>query len=536
MQTGVILLTSSASKEADRLSTSLQAKGIPVLQYSNDDVDEMPGAITGFLANNRLESVVVSNTSQESPPDSLSRTIESTGLGRHAVSWIPLATLTGEQTSERTANAADAIVLVNVARLQRADYIRNIVSRMVAGSSRLSRRELFRSIPNVLRVESDIPIVLADRCRDRSKSCNYCIKACPVNAVSAATTAVAINDRVCIECGACARDCPIGALQSASISDGQMIAMLEALASKRSETSNRALVLTCPIGFERLLNEGRGGKRLDAGIVPVQIPCVSFIGSVHYVWAASLGVALATVCPDISCKKVVGMFPLYQHVSSSKRLLRGLREHAIASVHHFGLHANDSIVDIVSQALSTTSAVGVSAKLSGSYRHELIVDAIRGLQIGSSGNVEVSEDGTLPFFDLRVDEARCSFCEACQRDCPDHAIEFTKSDEGLTFMFDPSLCGGCTICEKICPEKAITVSRLKNFSPLLERKKTAKAQDENAKCENCGAVLMSRRSLTALKKKLSDQGVTEATIKALDLCTRCKQNALIRPLGRHMQI
>jgi ferredoxin len=103
-------------------------------------------------------------------------------------------------------------------------------------------------------------------------------------------------------------------------------------------------------------------------------------------------------------------------------------------------------------------------------------------------------------------------------------------------MFDPSLCGGCTICEKTCPEKAITVSRLKNFSPILERKKTVKAQDENAKCENCGAVLMSRRSLTALKKKLSDQGATEATIKALDLCTPCKQSALIRPLGQHMQI
>jgi ferredoxin len=113
---------------------------------------------------------------------------------------------------------------------------------------------------------------------------------------------------------------------------------------------------------------------------------------------------------------------------------------------------------------------------------------------------------------------------------------FTKSDEGLSFMFDPNLCGGCTICENICPEKAITVSRLKEFSSLLEEKKVVRAQDANAKCENCGAVLMSARSLTALKKKLSDQGATEATIKALDLCTRCKQNALIRPLGRHMQI
>jgi len=498
-------------------------------------LEETPGNITSFLAENRLETVVICNTSEEPPPDSLFRTIEGAGLGRHAISWIPLATLLGELMS-RTANAAEAIVLVNVARLQRADYIRNIVSRMLTRSSKLSRRELFRSVPNVLRVESDIPIVLADRCRDRSKSCNYCIKACPVNAVSAATTAVAINDRVCIECGACARDCPIGALQSASISDAQMTAMLEALASKGSETTNRALVLTCPIGFERLLNEGRCGKRLGAGIVPVQIPCVSFIGSVQYLWAASLGVTLMTVCPDISCKKVVGTFPLYQHVASSKNVLKALQADTAASVHHFGLHANDSIVDIVSQALSSTSAVGVSAKLSGTYRHELVVDAIRGLRTATGGIVELSEENALPLFDLKVDEAKCSFCEACQRDCPDHAIEFTKSDDGLTFMFDPSLCGGCMTCEKICPENAITVSKLKDLSSLLERKKAVKAQDVNAKCENCGTVLMSKRSLTALKKKLTDQGATEPTIKALDLCIRCKQNALIRPLGQHMQI
>jgi ferredoxin len=535
MRTGVILLTSSATGEAERLSTNLEAQGIQVLQCRKGDLEETSGNITDFLTNNRLETVVICNTSEEPPPDSLLRTIEGAGLGRHAISWIPLATLLGGVKSS-TATAADAIVSVNIAKSQRADYIRNIVSRMVTRSSKLSRRQLFRSVPNVLRVESDIPIVLADRCRVRSKSCNYCIEACPVNAVSAATTAVAINDRVCVECGACARDCPIGALQSASISDGQIIAMLEALASKASETNNRALVLTCPIGFERLSDEGRCGKHLGAGIVPVQIPCVSFIGSVQYLWAASLGVALMTVCPDISCKKVVGTFPLYQHVASSKNILKALLADTAASVHHFGLHANDSVVDIVSQAFSSTTAVGVSAKLSGTNRHELVVDAIRGLRTATGGIVDLSEKNALPLFDLKVDEAKCSFCEACQRDCPDHAISFTKSDEGLTFMFDPSLCGGCTICEKICPEKAITVSMLKDFSSLLEGKKALKAQDVNAKCESCGAVLMSTRSLTALKKKLTDQGATEATIKALDLCTRCKQNTLIRPLGQHMQI
>jgi Fe-S-cluster-containing hydrogenase component 2 len=367
MRTGVILLTSSGTGETEQLAANLKARGISVLHSGKDGLEETPGNITSFLADNRLETVVLCSTSEEPPPDFLFRTIEGAGLGRHAISWIPLATLLGAPKPS-TANAADAIVSVNIAKLQRGDYIRNIVSRMLTRSSKLSRRQLFRSVPNVLRVESDIPIVLADRCGDRSKSCNYCIKACPVNAVSAGTTAVAIDDRVCIECGACARDCPIGVLQSASVSDGQMIAMLEALASKRSETNSRALVLTCPIGYDRLLNEGRGGKHLDAGIVPVQIPCVSFIGSVHYLWAASLGVALATVCPDISCKKVVGMFPLYQHVSSSKNLLRVLGKDAVASVYHVGLHTNDSIVDIVSKALSTTLAVGVLTKLSG--RHQ----------------------------------------------------------------------------------------------------------------------------------------------------------------------
>jgi NAD-dependent dihydropyrimidine dehydrogenase PreA subunit len=535
MRTGVILLTSSASEDVDRLSANLQAKDISVLQC-REDMNQTPETIRDFIAGNRLEALLVSSISRASPPDFLRYAIEEAGLRRLAVSWIDLALLSEERLSGSSANTANMTVLANVARLQCADHIRSAVFRSLRGSSKVSRRELFRSIPKVLMVESDIPIVLADRCKDRSKSCNYCVVACPVYAVSAASEAVTINDRLCIECGACARDCPIGAIQSPSVSDVQIIAMLNALASEEPDPNKRALMLTCPIGFERLLDEGRKGKRLGAGIVPVQIPCVSFIGSVHYLWAASLGVTLATVCPDISCKKAVAMFPLYQHVASSRNLLKDLREDTTNSVHHLGLHANDSIVDFVSQALTSTSAVGVSAKLSGSFRHELVVDAIRGLRNGSSGSIELSEDGTLPLFDLKVDEVRCSFCEACQRDCPDHAIEFTKSDDGTSLMFDPALCGGCMICERNCPEKAITVSRLKDFSPILERKKAARAQDANAKCENCGTFLGPKRSLTALKKRLSDQGATEATIKALNLCIRCKQRTLIQPLGQHLQI
>jgi len=535
MRTGVILLTSSPSEEADRLSVNLQAKDIPVLQHRGEDLDETPETIRDFLTHNRLEALVVANISRVPPSDSLRHAIEEARLRRHAVSWIHIAHLSEERLSGTNANTAKMAVLVNVARLQRADHIRSTVYRRLRGSSKLSRRELFRSIPHVLGVESDIPIVLADRCRNRSKSCNYCVKACPVDAVYAAAEAVMIDDRLCIECGACARDCPIGAIQSPSVSDAQMTAMLNTLASEDVEQNTRALVLTCPIGFERLAEEGRKGDHLAAGIVPVQIPCVSSIGCVHYVWAASLGVTLTTVCPDTSCKKAVAVFPLHEHVASSRNILKALREDRATSIHHLCLQANDSIVDFISRVVSRYS-VGTSVKLSGGSRREVMVDAVRTLRTGSSGGIELPKESMLPLFDLRVDEARCIFCQFCQRDCPDHAIEFTKSDDAVTLMFDPTMCGGCLICEKNCPENAITVSRLKELAPILERRKAVRAQDETAKCENCRATLGSKRGMSDLKKRLSERGATEATLKMADLCIRCKQSAVIQPLGQRLQI
>ncbi|WP_455363378.1 indolepyruvate ferredoxin oxidoreductase subunit alpha, partial [[Eubacterium] cellulosolvens] len=382
MRTGVIVLASSVP-EANLLAANLQEKGIPVLHCGQDDACNAPETITGFIAGNRLETVVVSNASGSSLPSPLRYAIESAGLGSHAVGWVDLVPLFGEELSQRNVRQASGAVLANVARLQRADYARNAVFRAVARSSKISRRELFRSFPRMLRMESDIPIVLADRCGDRSRSCSYCVKACPVKAVSAAPRAVVIDDRLCIECGACARDCPIGAIQSTSVSDNQMIAMLNTLAGEEVESEKRALLLTCGIGFERLLHEGRQGRHLDPGVVPVQVPCVSFIGSLHYLWAASVGVALATVCPDTSCKKSAAMFPLFHHTASSRNLVKATKGDKACSMRHFGLHANDSIVDIVSRAISPAATAG-GARLAEGFRHEVTSEAIRAL--GADGD------------------------------------------------------------------------------------------------------------------------------------------------------
>jgi len=531
MRSGVVLLAPSDSKEAGRIFANLHAKKIPALQCTLNDLKEAPETITSFITDNYLERVVVSNLSGASPPEPLQRIIEQAGISRLALSWIDCASLFGGQLPEDAYDSSNMATMVNLARLQHADLIRNAILRTVPGTAKVSRRELFRSLPKVLKVESDIPIVLRDRCKSRSDSCSYCKKACPVGAVSAMEGTVVISDRLCIECGACARECPMGAIQCPSMSDVQIIAMLNALSSGEFETDKRALMLTCQIGFDRLSKESKD-KRLGAGFVPVQVPCVASVGSIHHLWSASLGITFLTVCPDTSCSKAVAMHPMHQHAEFSRHMLKNSGKDRSAWIHHIALNTNDSMVDSVSRTVALIHPVDKCGELSIS-RREAMLDAIRALGTGRDAHIDLSVNSTLPLFDFTVDDVRCTFCGFCQRDCPDHAIEFRKNEHSVSVMFDPALCGGCAICENSCPERAITLSRLGEFSLILESKSTEKVRDENAKCEGCGIDLGSRRSLTVLKRRLAEQGVGEATLQRIGLCNLCKQQATIRPLAQH---
>jgi Fe-S-cluster-containing hydrogenase component 2 len=241
---------------------------------------------------------------------------------------------------EESYNPASITTMTNYVRLQHADLARNPILRVVPKGSRISRRQLFRFLPRFMKIESDIPIVLRNECTGRSKSCDYCRRACPVKAISNSGDAVAINDQVSIECGACARECQTGAIQCPSVSGVQIISILNALSRAAIRAEKQVLILTCPMGSDRLLNECRRGKRLEAGLVPIQIPCVASVGSVHHLWSASLGVTLVTVCPDISCSRAVTTLPLNNHTLFSKKILENSKEDRSAMVHHIALDAN----------------------------------------------------------------------------------------------------------------------------------------------------------------------------------------------------
>jgi len=526
MRSGVVLcVPSSISKPSQGLlyvSGQLQEKGVSLLQCTEALIAKEPDRLEEFIAQNNLQSVlVIADSSKESVMEALRYSIERAGLGRLSVCYLDIK-LIDRQAQGAENKLGYSTILTNLARLERNDYVRDAIYRTAISPAKISRRQLLRSVPRALKVESDIPIVLQDKCTRRSNSCTYCIDACPVKAISATRESVVIDDRACLECGACARDCPIGAIQVPSISDDQIIAMLNTLSSEESGSNRRLLLLTCPIGFQKFVSEATENGNFGLGIVPVTIPCVAAIGSYHYLWAASLGVDLVTACPDDSCPRMPAVLRMQDHVESSKKVLENVGESRVA-IQHLTLNRTDSMLDKVSP-VSEQSGMKRGTELSGS-RREATLEALKTLQAGKESALTVTSDHMLPFFDMTIDGAACTFCGVCEKGCPDHAISFMKDGPYLSLMFDPAACGGCKVCEKICPEGAIKITRHTELSDVMARLKKTKAKDEDAKCENCGASLGSKQGLLIIEKKLAKAGSSPAIAKSLHLCVRCKQMA-----------
>lgn len=113
-----------------------------------------------------------------------------------------------------------------------------------------------------------------------------------------------------------------------------------------------------------------------------------------------------------------------------------------------------------------------------------------------------------------LDQARCSACGLCARDCPKGAIT-ASGDTGVRISFRSSLCDACGVCVEVCPEKCLALSQAggENGSDIVL------FQDEFARCEKCGSVIGSKAMIARVRARLQAGGSFGAKIQ---LCPVCK--------------
>jgi ferredoxin len=530
MRGGVVLCVDASEARQKQicgeLQTRLQSKGTPVFFCDEKTATTRRNRLGEFISSNNLEGLVAFCIWKTPVLESLRACSESAHLRSQAVSYYDIEFLLTGKGEERM-DAAEAAVLVNLARIESADHVKDAVSKTVLSNTQVSRRDLFRSIPRILRVESNIPVILNDRCGTRSAHCDYCRDACHFNAITRNRQQLVIEDRLCVECGACARACPIGAIQCPTLSDAQMLAMLNTFAKAKWRGDQRTLILTCEIGADKFAAEMTTDSELKSTHVPVIVPCVGGIASEYSWWAASRGITLAAICPDKLCPKAKALAPAGNHGESYKKQLENQTANAEDRMqHHISLGKADSIVARASEIGAAEPNQGHSADLAGYSRREITLNAIKQFQTATERRDPLQETSTLPFFDLTVDLDKCSFCEACERVCPDHAIKFVKNETNSSFMFDTPLCGGCMVCEETCPEDALAISKLTKSSRLYQEG-VEKGRDEIAGCASCGTTLGWNRGISSLERKFTKAGYSDLMIRKLRLCQRCKQSDLV---------
>ena len=130
------------------------------------------------------------------------------------------------------------------------------------------------------------------------------------------------------------------------------------------------------------------------------------------------------------------------------------------------------------------------------------------------GEEKAAGDAERNWWTLTVGQ-NCTLCEICAQVCRPGALQLNRQNETVTLNLDAALCDGCAACQRWCPEHAI------NLKPAAERPPDgALARSALLACPRCGQ----HHAPAALVAQVQAQmGIAdEALLQRLTLCHDCK--------------
>ncbi len=122
---------------------------------------------------------------------------------------------------------------------------------------------------------------------------------------------------------------------------------------------------------------------------------------------------------------------------------------------------------------------------------------------------------------------RCTLCHICVEMCQPGALRGTREEQVgmIRLVFDPAVCDGCAACERWCPEGALQVARAQG---AVETGRRELAHCELLACPACGRLHVPQAMISGIVDRLGS--VQEALAQRLLLCYDCKATEV--PLRR----
>ena len=397
----------------------------------------------------------------------------------------------------------------------------------------LNRRQFFQKF---LEPYGPVETIAVDsqKCVAAKSDCRICMDRCPFDALVFYKGQIQVADKLCERCGLCVAVCPMGAV-SFTADDARKDKNRSAgpLAGLQGPARGGVRVVTCKehkSAVETWLATKQDALKTPCLAVPcLAVPCLAALSPLSMANALSSGFdAMVLVCPEKSCPNrcaVEKWLPMADAVNrlGKGRGLGGLLV-AVCESPDKARTKTLAVVDAFADKSPAMEPIKEPAELSGDVRYDLSRCLGRMMENAPAGKMTYKELA-LPFFDIAVDEKRCTLCGACEKNCPTDALAM-KKEETRQLHFAGWRCIGCNTCVNKCPEDAIVVRRRLDLPKIAGRESTVKANDVNAQCRKCGRPIANQALLGKVEQDLRQKGLGRSA-DAVFLCAECKRKSVL---------
>lgn len=361
--------------------------------------------------------------------------------------------------------------------------------------------------------------------RNRLTGCTRCLDLCPAGAIVSAGDVVSVDPGLCGGCGLCAAACPTGAITYAYPEANATLRRIGALADGYRAAGGEAprLLIHDPRhGAELIAALARYGRGLPAEVIPFEVNAVGQIGHDTLLTAFAQGFQAVDLLVDPRTPD--DHAGLDHQIAVTDAILTGLgdtggRVRVLA----------ETDPDVLGTALYGTAPETAlpAAPFAPLGRTKAVTRlAVKGLAaaLGCDAEALPLPEGA-PYGRVVVDTEGCTLCLACVGACPAGAMQDNPDKPQLLFQEDA--CVQCGLCAATCPEKVISLEPRYNLADDALSAQLV-MQDEPFACVSCGKEFGTKRSVQAIKDRLSGKHwMFESGDRArlIEMCEDCRVEA-----------
>ncbi|MHA2219601.1 MAG: hydrogenase iron-sulfur subunit, partial [Candidatus Hodarchaeales archaeon] len=402
-------------------------------------------------------------------------------------------------------DATEKVKIILLAAISRAKKFEGVsVENLKRTRTRVDRkmdRRSFLTFPIKSHLQI-IPTINRTRCVGL-RGCDLCIKVCPKQAVSKQQQKIQIDISKCEGCGICMVTCPDKVISFPTPALSQIDEQIHLLASANPAfLKPRIIVFLCNESYSLLKELASKGFSYPSNMLIAEVPCIGTITPLLILKTLVLGAdAVTIVTCQRNCVKKYNVKDMKKNVRTSQELLK------ILDVYPERICTIDFVESNLKEI--STQLNNFNEYIAKLGVHDLKIKELKNFKTLKNNLLPMVKhlcekhkvkkntkiyNSSLPFWTIKIDASKCSFCGSCASHCPTNAINLKQEETKVELMFNYSMCIACGLCHKYCPEKAIAHENVFDL-PRLYSPESVLIMGKKIKCEVCGRWFLSQKQI-----------------------------------------